>query len=637
MKRIYTYICFLVTLSSLAQSKSTANRYFKEYAYVKAAELYEQIATKGDSSKLILSRLGDCYYFNVKTNKSEYWYERLFDLYEDTGIDAEYYYRYSQSLKANKKYQLADDWLIKFEQRKESDSRGKKLQKNQNYLKTFTSVNEDVEIKNLIINTQYSDFGAFQHGKHMYFSSTRASSVAKEKNLYGWNKQPMLNIYILKGTRDVRLVPRINSKYHDATAILTRDGKTMYFTRDNFDGKKLKTDNSRTAHLKIYRSRLKNGIWTPPRALSFNSDDFSTGQPALSADESELYFVSDRPGGYGQTDIYKVKILPKGRFGTPKNLGPKINTEGREMFPFVSDDHQLYFASDGHLGLGLLDIFGSKMDADTYAEPSNLGAPFNSSKDDFAFFTRENYGYFSSNREGGRGDDDIYRFDIKKCEEGVTGTAYNEKDKTRLPETLVKLISAKGEVLATVITDKEGRYRFDGVDCEQAYTLTGDKKGFTSGSTTVKTENTRGWIIDSELFLAPLIIDDQIVINPIYFDFDKWDVREDAEYELEKIVTVMNEYPEMIIRIESHTDCRGNNDYNRVLSDKRAKSTRDYIISRGIAANRIQSAVGFGEDQLLNHCNDANAQKCSEEEHQKNRRSYFYILNKKDLTKSSRD
>jgi len=634
MKRICTYICLLFTLGTLAQSKSTANRYFQEYAYVKAAELYEKIVAKGDTSKLVLSRLGDSYYFNVKIDKSEYWYKRLFDVYENDGLDAEYYYKYSQSLKANKKYEQADNWLLKFEKKKEDDSRGKKLRQNKDYLKTFTDVNKDIEVKNLIINTQYSDFGGFQSGKHMYFSSTRASSVAKEKTLYGWNKQPMLNIYVLKGTRDVRLVPRVNSKYHDANAILTKDGKTMYFTRDNFDGKKLKTDNSRTTHLTIYRSRLKNGIWTPPKSLSFNSDDYSTGHPALSADELELFFVSDKPGGYGQTDIYKVKILPRGRFGTPENLGPKINTEGREMFPFVSDENELFFASDGHLGLGLLDIFTSEINNDDYGDPLNIGAPFNSSKDDFSFFIREDYGYFSSNREGGRGDDDIYRFDIKKCEEVITGTAYNSKDKTVLPETIVKLINAKGEVLGTVITDLKGRYRFDNVDCEHLYTLTGDKKGFVSGKTIVKTEDTRGWIIDSELFLTPLIIDDQIVINPIYFDFDKWDVREDAEYELEKIVTVLKEYPEMIIRIESHTDSRGDNDYNRILSDKRAKSTRDYIISRGIVGTRIESAVGFGEDKLLNHCNDVNSEKCSEEEHQKNRRSYFYIV--KENVKSSK-
>lgn len=630
MKKICTYVLVLTSLGLFGQSKRTGDRYFREFAYVKAAEIYEHVVSKGDTSKEVLSRLGDCYYFNSKTEKSEFWYQRLFELYKKDGLDPEYYYRYAQSLKANKKYTLSDLWLTKFEQIKKSDSRGQQLAKNTSYLSKFRSINKNIEVTNLIINTPYSDFGAFQHNKQMYFSSSRASSIAKEKSLYAWNKQPMLNIYVLKGTTDVRLVSRINSQYHDANAILTRDGKTMYFTRDNFDGKKLKTDGSRTSHLKIYRSKLKNGIWTPPRALPFNSDEFSNGHPALNADESELYFVSDRPGGFGQTDIYKVQILPRGRFGTPKNLGKEINTEGKEMFPFISEDSRLYFASDGHLGLGLLDIFESKMENNNYQELKNIGAPFNSSKDDFAFFTLGNTGYFSSNREGGVGDDDIYRWEKKECKEAIVGIAYNSKDKAILADVQVQLIHQNGKILDSVQSDKNGRYEFLNVDCNTTYTIVGAKKGFVSDSDTVITEDISGIKIVSELFLTPLIIDNQIVINPIYFDFDKWDIRADAEYELEKIVKVLKEFPKMIIRIESHTDSRGDNDYNRKLSDNRAKSTRDYIISRGIHPSRILSALGFGEDQLLNHCNDANADKCTEEEHQVNRRSYFYIVKDED-------
>ena len=266
-----------------------------------------------------------------------------------------------------------------------------------------------------------------------------------------------------------------------------------------------------------------------------------------------------------------------------------------------------------------------------------MGAPFNSSKDDFSFFINENNGYISSNRKGGVGDDDMYSFTIKKCVETIKGIAYNSKSKLVLSNVEVKLINSKGVVLSSMITDGNGQYIFKDVDCSNDYTLTGAKKGFVSGTTSVKTEDVSGLIIDSKLFLTPLIVDNQIVINPIFFDFDKWTIREDAEYELEKIVTVMNQYPKMIIRIESHTDARGNNNYNRKLSDQRAKSTRNYIISRGIAASRIVSALGFGEDQLLNHCNDINIEKCSEEEHQKNRRSYFYIVKGKSNIKSSND
>jgi outer membrane protein OmpA-like peptidoglycan-associated protein len=636
MKKCFVYIILLASLHVFAQSKQTANRYFKEYAYVKAAELYEKIAAKGDESREVLSNLADAYYFNVKTDKAAFWYKKLFDLYEQEGLDSEYYYRYAQSLKANKEYTLADNWMLKFEKKKKNDSRGKKLLKNKNYVEDFTKEYKEIVVKNLLINTPYSDFGAFQYNKEMYFSSTRPASVTKERELYAWNKQPMLNIYVLHGTSEVRLVPTINSKYHDASAILTKDGKTLYFTRDNFDGKKLKTDNNRTSHLKIYRSKLKNGMWTPPKALPFNSDNYSIGHPALSEDESELYFVSDMPGGYGQTDIYKVKINDRGRFGSPINLGNTINTEGREMFPFLSKK-QLFFASDGHLGLGLLDIFESKIEKDHYGESINMGAPFNSSKDDFAFFINEYTGYFSSNRAGGRGDDDIYSFEIKPCKETITGTAFNNKDQSVLPETQVKLINAEGKVLATTITDKKGHYSFQQVACSQTYTLTGDKKGFTSDNTTVSTQNISDLVVTSELFLSPMIVNNQIIINPIFFDFDKSNIRPDAEYELEKVVTVMQQFPEILIRIESHTDSRGDSDYNRKLSDRRAKSSRDYIISRGIAASRIESAIGYGEDQLLNDCNDANSQKCSEEEHQRNRRSYFYIVKGNSNVKSSND
>lgn len=636
MKKRFVYIILLASLHASAQSKQTANRYFKEYAYVKAAELYEKIIAKGDESKEVLSNLADAYYFNVKTDKAAFWYKRLFDLYEQEELNAEYYYRYAQSLKAKKEYGQADNWMLKFEKKKKNDSRGKKLLNNKNYVEDFTKRYKEVVIKNLLINTPYSDFGAFQNNKEMYFSSTRPASVTKEKELYAWNKQPMLNIYVLRGKSEVRLVPTINSKYHDASAILTKDGKTLYFTRDNFDGKKLKTDHNRTSHLKIYRSRLKNGIWTPPKALPFNSDNYSIGHPTLSADESELYFVSDMPGGYGQTDIYKVTIGARGSFGSPVNLGSKINTEGREMFPYVSNE-QLFFASDGHLGLGLLDIFESKIEKDHYGEPINMGAPFNSSKDDFAFFINEYTGYFSSNRAGGRGDDDIYSFEIKPCKETITGIAYNGKDQSVLPETQVKLINAEGVVLAITTTDKKGYYFFPQVACNHTYILTGDKKGFTSDRTTVSTQNTTDLVVTSELFLNPMIVDNQIIINPIFFDFDKSNIRADAEYELEKVVTVMQQFPEIVIRIESHTDSRGDSDYNRKLSDRRAKSSRDYIISRGIDASRIVSAIGYGEDKLLNECDDVHASACSEAQHQQNRRSYFFIVKGKDKVKSSND
>ena len=341
--------------------------------------------------------------------------------------------------------------------------------------------------------------------------------------------------------------------------------------------------------------------------------------------------MSDREGGIGQTDIYVVDINEDGTYSEPKNLGSKVNTEGREMFPFVAKDSTLYFSSDGHLNLGLLDIYKSNVLKDENATPENMGAPFNSGYDDFAFFINsdEEFGYFSSNREGGKGNDDIYSFAAFECKQIVNGIVTDEKTGDPLAEATVELINESGKIINQVTTDATGAYIFE-IECDKNYSLRGSKpdykddvKEFSSTS-----ENNKEHIVN--LVLTPLIPDgDQIVINPIFFDFDKWNIRTDAQYELEHIVDVMRQHPTMVIKIESHTDTRGTDKYNERLSDRRAKSTRDYIISRGIDANRIESAIGYGEYQLIitdEEIRKLPTRKEKEAAHQKNRRSYFYIV-----------
>ncbi|MFY0604948.1 MAG: OmpA family protein [Flavobacteriaceae bacterium] len=652
MKKIITLSMLFLTIVCFSQRKFAADKYFSKFAYIKSAELYEAILKKGDTSKQVLSRLGDSYYFNSITEKSEVWYKKLFSLYEKEGIESEYYYRLSQSLKSNKKYKEADAWLLKFRELNKDDSRGSRITSEANYLDKYTNQKGIyITINNLSSNTEYSDYGAFKINNLIYFSSTRPSDSLSKPKLYSWNKQPYLNIY--KGKESVftknnskksldvtsyEKVNGINTVYHDASAVVTKDGKTMYFTRDNFDGKKLGTDKKRVSHLKIYKASLKEGVWADVIELPFNNDDYSVGHPALSKNEKELYFVSDMQGGFGHTDLYKVEINTDGTYSRPQNLGKEINTEGREMFPFVLED-VLFFSSDGHLGLGGLDVFTSKMTLNGYESPKNIGAPINSSKDDFSFSIdqEKKEGYFSSNREGGKGDDDIYSFVFFECKEAISGVTYNKKDGSILPNVAVKLLDAEGKVLEIVKSDASGVYMFANKDCNVSYTVVGDLQYFVSDSDTVQMLAIDQKIIPSKLYLKPLIVDNQIVINPIFFDFDKSNIRPDAEYELEKVITVMQEYPELIIKIESHTDSRGNDNYNRRLSDRRAKSSRDYIISRGIDASRIESAIGFGEDKLLNECDDANAKKCTEEQHQKNRRSYFYIVKGKGKVTSSNE
>ena len=411
---------------------------------------------------------------------------------------------------------------------------------------------------------------------------------------------------------------------------MSNDGKTMYFTRDNVTRKnKLNFDKKGTTHLKIYKASLIEGSWENIKELPINDEVYSTGHPALSPDNKKLYFVSDRNGGLGQTDIYEVDVLENNKFSEPKNLGPKINSAGREMFPFISKDSTFYFSSDGRLNLGLLDIFKSNIIKDSIAEPQNLGAPYNSGYDDFAYFidpSNENSrSYLSSNRPGGKGNDDIYSVYSKECSQTIKGIIKDKKDNQPLSNVTVKLIDKTGKILKDLITTNNGEYTFI-VNCEKEYIVTAKLIAYTENQIPVKTDNKNGTVIEHDLVLESLIKGNQIVIKPIFFDYGKWNIRTDAEYELENIVDILRINPTMIIKIESHTDSRGRDNFNMRLSDKRAKSTRDYIFSRGISKERIQSAIGYGESQLLNKC--SNGVKCSAQEHQTNRRSYFYIVKK---------
>ena len=651
MKKILFVYLFIVSVAGYSQRRYAADRYFKEYAYTKSAELYEVIYKRDGASQEVISRLADSHYFNMNLIEAEKWYKLLFETYEES-TSPEHVFRYAQVLKSNGKVEESDKWLRKLKEVKGDDSRALALDDNSNYFVEYSNKKKTfVSLKNLSINTKYSDFGGFIYGNELYFASTRPEGTKYDKKLYKWNDQPFLNIYTAEEkfskeslTLDVDKVQRfsdVNTRYHESNAVITSDGNTMYFTRDNFDGKKLRKDLNEVTHLKVYKSELEDGKWQPIEELPFNSDLYSCGHPALSSDERTLYFVSDMPGGIGATDIYKVSINEDNTYGTPENLGNKINTEGREMFPFIDNENTLYFSSDGHLGLGALDIFESKISDNSFTKPVNLGNPINGPLDDFSFVISDNksYGYFSSNREGGKGDDDIYSFVIYRCKENITGVVTDVKTGAPIEKATVRLIDKKGEPVASLVTGADGSYTFKDIECENSFTVAASKDDYRNDQKTAATEDIDKKSIQADLALSSLIVESpeaaQIVINPIYFDFDLYNIREDAEYELEHIVSVMRNHPDMVIKIESHTDSRGTKSYNRTLSTNRAKSTRDYLISRGVTSTRIASAIGYGEDQLLNNCNDANQKQCTEEEHQRNRRSYFYIVKGGNNVKSS--
>ncbi len=627
----------LVLFSSLSFSQTKlADKFFENYGYVKAIELYEKVVEKGKADAHVLTRLGDAYYNNSNSEKAVYWYKQALEEYKD--IEAEYIYKYIQSLRSIGNYKEADVWFKKLIEAQQGDSRLTGYDPDEvDIYDKLTSKNEDlvVKIENLSFNSENSDFGSFLKDSTLYFASARGD----DGKVYSWNKEPFLDIFKINvtenkedGTRSYGAPTQINSEdvnteYHEASVAITKDGKTMFFTRDNMNKRnRLNYDKEGTTYLKIYKATLVGNAWTNVIDLPFNDDVFSTGHPVLSPDNKTLFFVSDREGGIGQTDIYSVAINEDGTYGTPENLGEKINTEGREMFPYVAKDSTFYFSSDGHLNLGLLDIFKSNiLKEEPTEEPENIGAPFNSGYDDFAYFVNSDtrQGYFSSNRPNGKGGDDIYSFNVIECNQQITGIAREHRTEIILSDVTVQLIDETGKILAEVVTTADGSYTFE-IECNTTYTILGTKPDYQEDQHTITTSNENKKVNTVDLTLKPLILDSQIIINPIFFDFDKSEIRTDAQYELENIVDVLRKHPEMIIKIESHTDSRGRDKYNLKLSDRRAKSTAEYIISRGIEAHRIESARGFGETRLLNEC--ANGVKCSEEEHQLNRRSYFYIV-----------
>lgn len=409
----------------------------------------------------------------------------------------------------------------------------------------------------------------------------------------------------------------------------------MYFTRNNFlDGKRGKDDQKITL-LKLYKADFDNGKWTNIIELPFSSNQYSTAHPALSIDEKKLYFASDMPGSLGQSDLYSVTINNDGSFGKPENLGATINTEGRETFPFISEDNELYFTSDGRSGLGGLDVFVSKINSDeTFTTVQNVGAPINGKRDDFAFIinSKNRNGFFSSNREGGNGNDDIYGFtETQKllCEEILKGIIVDLESNKVLDNAKVILLDDQFKTISETITGADGSYQFN-VDCGKTYHVRVSKEEYETKETPVTIKEVTGetnLIIQLEKRIKPITTGTDLAktldIPIIYFDLDKSFIRKEAAFELEKIIMVMQQYPKMKIDVRSHTDSRQTFKYNIALSDRRAKSTIQWLIKNGIAPNRL-TGKGYGESQLVNKCSDGVS--CTEAEHQLNRRSEFIIV-----------
>ena len=618
-----------------------AEKEYDRYAYIDAIKTYERMSEKGYKSVDMFQKLANAYYFNGDLAKAAKWYTELFVLTKD--VAPEFYYRYAQSLKAIKEYDKADAMMAKFNQENGNDLRAKLASEQKDYLAVIKKNSGRYTIENAGINSKYSDYGSSFFGDKIVFTSARDIGDFV-KVIDSWTGEGFTNLYEATQKSDGtlsgvdHLSKKLNSKFHESTPVFTKDGKTVYFTRNNFlNGKKGK-DANKTMLLKIYKATLGDGTWTNITELPFNSDNYSVAHPALSPDEKILYFASDMSGTFGQSDIFKVTINEDGSFGTPQNLGNNINTEGRETFPFITSENELYFASDGHPGLGGLDVFVSKPKQDgSFKNVLNAGEPLNSSKDDFSLLIdpKTQLGYVTSNREGGQGDDDIYRFkEIKRieypCEQFLTGLVTDKETGLPLIGAKLTLFDSSYKLLKEILTDKDGKFDFDQVECDSKYYIKSEKSEYNTIETPVVTDTESGKTFVSlalEKTIKKLTIGDDLAkafdIKVIYFDLNKFNIRADAAMDLSKILDVMEQNPNIKIDIRSHTDSRQTHAYNKKLSERRAESTMEWLVTNGIDKSRL-TAKGYGETQLINKC--ADGVECTESEHQANRRSEFIIV-----------
>ena len=645
--KVILLVLVLSISSSFAQKSrlAAADKKFDDFAYIDAIAIYKKVAEKGHKSVDLFEKLGDSYYFNANLTEANKWYAELFALGQE--VAPEYYFRYAQTLKSVGDYTKANDYLTKFSQKKSADNRAKIFVANADYLSEIKQNSGRQKVELAGINTEYSDYGGSFYKEDFIFTSARdTGGVSNVK--HKWTNASFYNLYSATVTPEGYLVNpkalkrKINSKFNESSAVFTKDGNTMYFTRNNFTDGKQRMDASKITLLKLYKATMgSDGSWVDVQELPFNSNQYSCAHPSLSPDEKTLYFASDMPGSVGQSDIFKVAINADGTFGTPTSLGGGINTEARETFPFVSDDNILFFASDGQLGLGGLDVFSVKMNADgTMSKVYNLGTPVNSPQDDFSYLfnSKTKLGFFSSNRAGGKGNDDIYKFVEEMplpydCNQVISGVIVDEQTKEIITNTTVTLFDEDMKLISSMVVNEKGAYVFEGLDCEKTYfvraentayetvemaVVTGSKSGTTSTQLPI-TKRIKQVGVGSDLAKT-------FNIKIIYFDLDKSNIRADAALELEKIAQVMKQNPTMKVDVRSHTDCRQTVTYNQSLSNRRAKATMAWLVKNGISANRL-TGKGYGESQLVNDCGcePTNESKCSEEEHQANRRSEFII------------
>lgn len=618
---------FLIAVSALqAQDRlvAKADKQFDRLAYFDAAESYQKIVDKGNGNAYVYKKLAESYYNLVKMKEAERYYRMA--MREKESVEAEDYFRYAQALKSNAKMSESNQAMADFAKMAPNDKRAQFFKSNPNYLAELQKKDPNFTANQLEINAkEYSDYGAYESGGMLYFASSRN----KSRKTYGWNNQPSSDIFVASnvgGTfkNEVEIEGEVNSKFNEGTVAISNDGKTIYFTRNDFTGTKYQTNSDGVGQLRLYKATFVDGEWKDVQPLGFTDSEYSYSHPALSPDNMHLYFSSDMPGGFGQSDLYRIEIKQDGSFGEPQNLGAEINTPGRESFPFMDSDEVLYFSTDGHLGLGGLDVFYTRENNNGFPSPTNLGAPVNSMADDFAFsyYPEKEAGYVASNREGLGTVDNIYKLDliVPMDETMLLVNVSDAENNAPINGAEVIVYDDEKNEVKRGMTNANGMVKLLVVSYEN-YDVQVNKADYESAS---KNVDASGNEMAVDIALNPLeeiIVERKVVLDEIYFEFDKYEIVAQSALELDQLIATLKKYEDIRLKIESHTDSRGSEDYNQQLSEKRAQSTLAYMVENGISEDRLEAA-GLGESMPIHDC----ASGCSEEEHRANRRSEFTII-----------
>lgn len=694
-----------------------ADRYSDVFDYGKVAAIYEDLDAKGKGDAATLRRLAMAYRMLGDAPAAEGAYRRLMIA---TGRTPDDLLNFADQLRANGKYSEALEQYAAYAKERPDDPRAQGYLKSANLFYRLKADSGSATIRTLPINSAEADLGVSIMDELLLFSSARGDGAGGHR-IYPWDDQPFLNMYsaLLKGeTAEEPVVMRndVNSRYHDGVVAYDSLAKRLYFTRNNYFYGELNRSERGFLNLGIYFTDVVTGEFGNPEwgdivPFDHNDVDSNTGHPRVSPDGRRLYFASDRPGGLGGVDIWFCDNLGN-QWGAPQNMGPKVNTPGDEMHPYMAANGTLYFASTGHPGLGGLDIFYTRIGSNGPGNVFNLGYPMNTRYNDHGLvLINDSTGFFASDRPGGKGSDDIYGCTIRpqmiylagtvidkatrQPIEGATillkdgngqfvkrskvetmaggkfraeaeyhehyllianasgynqaelaiatnddpldgivvemekydylaeGTVYDGETNQPLAGATVYLLDALGDEVGMVITDASGQYKFP-LYKESDYRLRVEKEGYFKQSARISTKGATSPIIRTDFRLFPLKVDQVVRLENIFYDYNKWNIRPDAAIELDKLVQTLADNPTVSIELSSHTDCRGKDAYNLSLSEKRAKSAVEYLISKGIAATRLKSK-GYGESKPSEACA---CEKCSDEQHQRNRRTEFKVLSK---------